>query len=262
MIQKIINHYSTLPILVREFEIYSRKSSYKDLPNEGLWLRWIRGGLGYSLKELSCIGRCEHPLKLNAKYGCQVTGCSFAQDFLNSFAPTSSPTPYRLSLLTPKLNVKRVGAVHRHSFTLTLFGQSIEHFTVWHLAVQRTLLVGLGKNQESYLIDRVIDSFTQKTLWSVHPLDPRPQSGLPNKKTPPTLAHFLEKNSSLGYIPRQVQVTFLTAVETKLLDSIDRNAPLSISLEHLILLNTRNTEAAKYLTQKQKHRSSQIFKQN
>ena len=67
MIQKIINHYSTLPILVREFEIYSRKSSYKDLPNEGLWLRWIRGGLGYSLKELSCIGRCEHPLKLNAK---------------------------------------------------------------------------------------------------------------------------------------------------------------------------------------------------
>lgn len=243
MIQKLINEYLTLPLLLREFEIHERKSLHKSLPHEGLWLRWVRGGLGYSLKEFSCIGRCEFPLKLNAKHNCQVTECSFAQGFLNSFAPTSSPAPYRLSLSTPRLLVKRAQKVNRYHFTLTLFGQSIDEFEVWRLAVQRALLIGLGKNYESYLVDRVIDPLEQKILWSVNPFDTGQYTEKVTKKTIPTLAHFLEKTSNFAYIPKQVQVTFLTAIETKLLDSLDRQSTLSISLEQLILLIVRRLKS-------------------
>ncbi len=229
---------------VSRFEIRNRLDHIKPLPDEGIWLRWLRGGLGFSLKEFSCLGLCDSPLVFHTKSPCHVATCVYSNGFLNTFNPSSSPTAYRFALSAPKLVVRQNKSSQYQDFIFTLFGPHVKEANLWFLAIKRTLLIGIGKNKDSYIITKLIDQFNKKEIWSSN-LN-YGDNQLENKlhcTDDMTLTSFLDKDSALGYDPKQVQIIFITPLETKLCETRTRNGPIYLNLEDILLLIIRRLTA-------------------
>ena len=125
------------------------------------WGRWVRGALGYALRDVSCTGMCGAltPNDLPTTKTCVEPSCAYARGFLGLGTSEDSPAAYRLSPSTDPSKIEH--------FRLTLFGALAEDHLLWIWGVQRALRRGLGKDQTPYLLCKATDTLSAEMIWDL-----------------------------------------------------------------------------------------------
>ena len=194
--------------------------------------RWLRGALGYGLREVTCVGLCsQEQTEGSEDKSCFEPSCAYARGFLALGTDQGAPAPFRFTP-TP--------ASHRDdptlTLTLSLFGALSEDHLLWLWALQRSARRGLGPNELRYLLTSAVDTVDQELIWSLA------------YSTFPILPQVAELASLLPPRPRskcqRLTLSFVTPLETK--KSLGEGSgayPQAPSLNTLINLIVRRLEA-------------------
>lgn len=195
--------------------------------------RWIRGALGYGLREASCTGLCGYEVLESSEKSCEQPSCAYARGFLALGTTEGSPAPYRLS----PSSLDHPEDPGRW-FRLTLFGALSEDHLYWLWGVQRAARKGLGRLGHG-LLDTAIDHVNAQELWALS------GSTFPVLPQVKTLNELIPLQPKTGLYER-LTVTFSTPLETKSAFTTqgEQSERSSVpSLYDLILLIVRRLEA-------------------
>ena len=195
--------------------------------------RWIRGALGYGLRDASCTGICGYEVAEESEKLCEQPSCAYARGFLALGTREGSPAPYRIS--PSVFDQPEDGG---RWFRLTLFGALSEDHLYWLWGVQRATRKGIGTLGVA-LLDTAIDGLSSQELWQISRMT---FPVLPQVKSLSDLIQVNDPHARSG----RLTVTFTTPLETKSNftsqeEQLDRQ--YTPSLYDLILLIVRRLEA-------------------
>lgn len=194
--------------------------------------RWIRGALGYSLRDVSCVGLCDQEsVDCSEDKACFEPSCAYARGFLGLGTSQEAPAPFRIKPLQ-RASRDEPSFV----FTLSLFGALSEDHLLWLWGLQRAARRGLGSEGLKYLLTSATDEVDGELLWS---LDYSTFPCLPQVAH----LHLLVPASDLSRF-KKLTLSFQTPLETKkALGEGSGTFPHAPSLKSLITLIVRRLDA-------------------
>jgi len=192
---------------------------------------YIRGALGYGLREISCVSLCEGGPTGRHK-GCSEPACPYARGFLALGTEQGAPAPYRIAC--------RALPDQRFEVSITLFGALAEDLLYWIWGLQRALSRGLGQRQQRYQLIKAIDASSGAVLWDLEG-STFPQLPQVSSLGELSATRFTKLMSAYRRGRRRLTSTLLSPLETKLSLASEGAQPI-ISLELLLRLIVRRAE--------------------
>lgn len=180
----------------------------------------LRGGFGYSFKNLVCINKTEK--------NCKDCSLNFNCPYFNLFEPQKKqydkikisdiPRPYVMDLLMDQRKI--IEKDQKFSFNLILIGEAIKYFPYFYFAFTRFGERGIGKQKDRFIIDEIKEEFPEKKILYKNPEDKL--SMLETKE-------ILWKEKEI----KSIKINFLTPTKLKINNKYISNPDFSILMESI-----------------------------
>jgi hypothetical protein len=121
----------------------------------------IRGGFGYVFRNTVCINRDAECSNCDFRFTCTY------QYVFETIPPADSKIMRKYNKIPHPFTIRLISADKKNiSFELKLFGDSIKFFPYFIHSFINLGRKGLGKNRDSFILDRVLDITTGKELFA------------------------------------------------------------------------------------------------